>query len=132
MSGVNGKTPAHWGGDPQPEKNSGIPVEMPTSCRRPDSLESMIAKYVHAHVQRESKEELETWEDADDFDEQDPDTLEMTKYEFTDMPEPMDPTYDPYYRPEPPQEAPQEEIVTKEGPNPSSQEETPSGASEQL
>lgn len=134
MSSVSAKTPPHWGGKPQPEANSGIPVAMPINCERPPSLEALVAKYVHETMTQKENVAKETWEEADDFEEDDPDTLDLSKYEFVNLQDDFDPKYDPFAHVETPsqtpQEAPQEEISTTDGPNHQSKEETPSGASE--
>lgn len=122
----------HWGVKPKPEENNGIPLEMPANCRRPLTMEELVAKYLHAHFQDKGSDEPETWEEANDFEpEDDEDTLDFdTRYTVHELRDDVDPTYNPDRPATAVQEAPQEEIVTKEGPNPSSQDETPSGASE--
>lgn len=49
------------------EVNDPTPVEMPVDCEQPESLESMIARMVHA-VSREVGLKDETIEEAEDFD----------------------------------------------------------------
>jgi len=67
-------------GAPDPEKCDPIPVEMPLGYMRPTPLDQLIASMVHAAVQREEKEEYETEEESDDFEEENPDLLDLSAY----------------------------------------------------
>jgi len=72
----------------KPEVNSGIPVEGATSVE-PMSLESMVQQYIReaiaTDVSRESGEEVESWEEANDFEEEDPDTIPLTHHQVEAM-----------------------------------------------
>ena len=114
-------TPEHWGsGKPDPEKLDTTPVEMPLGAGLPMSLQDLIANSVRIAVEQEQNEEQETWDEANDFEEEDPDVLDFSPYELTDMEPEGDPTAQ--LEPEPP-EAPQEERHPPE----SNQEGAPSG-----
>lgn len=62
------------------------PVEMPLGYEKPESLESMIARMVQ-DVSRRAKEKgtVETFEEADDFDDNEPEL--KSPYQMTDMEE---------------------------------------------
>lgn len=90
----------------------------------PPTMEQLIAKYLRHHAQTQDGEAYETFEEADDFEEDTDDLLDFeTRYTLRELAE------EELLDPQPPPEAPQETIATQEGPNPSSKEETPSGAS---
>lgn len=75
---------------PDPEENDGVPVEMPLGACRPTPLSELLARAVHEMVQQQTEEDYETPEEADDFEEDDPDTLDFSEYEFDDVePEPL-------------------------------------------
>lgn len=87
------------------------PVEMPIGYTRPRSLQDYIATMVRQAVMAEQEEEFETWEESDDFEEEDPDTLDFSKYELQEL---QDEGSIRDYGPDPadkeigPEEAPQE------------------------
>lgn len=122
----------HYGGNAKPEPLDPTPMEIPLGACQPESLEQLVAKYMRIQIEQEKGEEFESFEDANDFEEEDPDTLWLdTRYTLQEVePEAIDPGYDPEKPPQAAQEAPQEEIGTQEGSTPRSHEETPSGASE--
>lgn len=57
------------------------PIEMPLGACRPTPLQDLIAHMVRQQVQQESGDEWETPDEADDFEEEEPDTLDMSPYE---------------------------------------------------
>lgn len=127
----------HWATKRGAEVLDPTPLEIPLGAGQPPSIQEMIAKYVHETLKKEENLEPESWEEANDFEEEDPDTLVMSsRYELKELEPDLDATYDPDREPTPAnasktaQEAPQEEISTKEGPTPRSKEEAPTGASE--
>ena len=61
------------------------PVAIPLGAGEPASMEDMIARMVRQAMQIEKAEEFETIEEAGDFEEEDPDTLDMSKYEFSEI-----------------------------------------------
>ena len=63
------------------EKLDPTPVEMPVGASTPTPLSELIARAVHAQLQAQSEEGYETPEEADDFEEEDPDVLDLTPYE---------------------------------------------------
>lgn len=64
----------------EPEDNT--PLEMPLGRHRPLSLQDFIARSVRDALAAESGEDFETWEESDDFEEDDPDTLDFSRYEL--------------------------------------------------
>lgn len=63
------------------------PVEMPLGYERPESLESMIARMIQTVNVRASKSgQVETFEEADDFETDDDPDLK-SPYQLTDMEE---------------------------------------------
>lgn len=72
------------------------PVEMPLGASRPTPLQDIVARMVREAVAIEKGEEFETWEEQNDFDEEDPDTLDLSPYELQEIDhEEIDPTHDP-------------------------------------
>ena len=63
-----------------------VPVEIPVSGKKPESLESIVARLLHDHLEREQQAGRETFEEADDFDIADEETW-TSPYEFVDMDE---------------------------------------------
>lgn len=61
------------------------PMEIPLGAKRPIPLNEMIARFIRDEVQRESAEEFETLEEADDFEPEDEDLLDLSPYEMTAM-----------------------------------------------
>jgi hypothetical protein len=81
--------PQHWTAGPDPEDLDLTPVEMPLGACRPEPLEQIISRMVRAAVEEERGEEFETPEEAEDFEEEDPEVLGLSPYELVDMkPEP--------------------------------------------
>lgn len=77
--------PEHWGGSPDPEELDETPVEMPLGACQPTPLNELIARMVQQAVQQESEDEFETFDEANDFDDVDPDALDMSPYELTEL-----------------------------------------------
>ncbi len=69
------------------EDLSTTPVEMPIGYMRPTPLQDLIAKMVRAAVINEEKEEFETEEESDDFEEENPELLDMSPYTLTNLQE---------------------------------------------
>lgn len=57
------------------------PIEMPLGACRPTPLQDLIAMMVREQVQQSTDEEFGTIEEEDDFEEHDPDTLDLSPYE---------------------------------------------------
>lgn len=72
-------------GEPDQEKLDTTPVEMPLGYTRPTPLQDLIATMVRDAVQQENQEDFETLEEADDFEEEDPELLDMSRYELTEL-----------------------------------------------
>lgn len=58
------------------------PIELPLGARRPPTLQDQIARMVRAAVEAEQGQQYESWEESDDFEEENPDTLDFSKYEL--------------------------------------------------
>lgn len=63
------------------------PVEIPLGAGRPKSLTDVIAQMVRQQIQETQEEEFESISESDDFEEEDPDTLDLTPYTLQDIPE---------------------------------------------
>lgn len=102
------KLPSHHGGTPDPESNSGLAPEMPVGYTRPTPLQDLIASMVREAVIQEKGEEMETLEESDDFEDVNPDVLDMSPYTIPEATEefPIEPD------PEPPQSPPAEPEAT--------------------
>ena len=72
----------------EPELDT-TPVEMPLGSVRPTPLHELIARMVRDTIVQETQEDFDTFEDADDFEEEDPDTLDFSAYELTQSNEEM-------------------------------------------
>jgi len=74
-------------GKRDPEKNSGIPVEVPGG-ERPLTMQEMIQRYVRQEVSRAADaQDLDTFDEADDFEEEDPDVIPLTHHQVVAMDE---------------------------------------------
>lgn len=69
------------------EYNSGEPVEIPLGANRPRSLQEVIAEMVRVQISEQEDESYETLEESDDFEEEDPDTLDLSPYILQDIPD---------------------------------------------
>lgn len=80
--------PSHHGGIPEPEDLDPTPMEMPLGSCKPTPLNELIARAVHAQLQAEKNAEQETWDEANDFEPDEPeDTLDFSPYELTEVEE---------------------------------------------
>lgn len=70
-------------GAPDPEQLDTTPVDMPIGYMRPTPLQDLIANMVRQQIEVERQEEFETMDEADDFEEEDPDTLDLSAYSLT-------------------------------------------------
>ncbi|AXL15455.1 hypothetical protein [Microviridae sp.] len=103
-------------GSPDPEQLDTTPMEMPLGAQAPTPLHEIIARMVRQAVDVETNDEHESFDEANDFEEEDEATLDMSPYTLVDM-EP-----DQYEEPEP-EPAPAEE---QPGDPPDPDEEEPS------
>lgn len=69
----------------EPEHNSGIPIEVPISAEKPESIEDIMARMIRADRMSQEEEYFETQEEADDFEEVDPDTIDLTHHQVIAM-----------------------------------------------
>lgn len=70
---------------PDPEKLDTTPIEMPLGMRRPRPLTEVMAEMIRNHVlDQKSSAEFETWEEANDFEADDLELLDFTKYELAE------------------------------------------------
>lgn len=71
-------------GAPEIQRDT-TPMEIPIGAQRPRSLQDYIATMVRQAVMAEKDEEFETWEESDDFEEEDPDTLDFSRFELQEL-----------------------------------------------
>jgi hypothetical protein len=105
------------------KKEDPTPIELPAGYMHPTPLPELIARMVKEAIEEEKGESYETIEDADDFDVDDDDLLDLSPYELTELhdEEPLEkPTISaeqPAETPsQTPSEAPQETITPPEVP----------------
>ena len=90
--------PKHWSVNYGPEKLDPTPVEMPVGFHQPKPLAEMMREFLKAELADRDQEELETFEEANDFADESDELMDMSAYQFTDMDEewpissPEDPT----------------------------------------
>jgi len=77
-------------GKRDPEKNSGIPVEVPGG-ERPLTMQEMIQRYIRqelaGQVAVEKGEDVDSFDEADDFEEDDPEIIPLTHHQVIAMDE---------------------------------------------
>jgi hypothetical protein len=70
----------------QPDELDDTPLEMPTALKEPESLEAMMARLMESRYAMERMEQgYGDFEDENDFEDEDPNLLNMTPYELTEM-----------------------------------------------
>lgn len=74
-----------YNGKRDPENLDTTPIEMPLGACRPTPIQDLIARMVRQAIVEEKGIEPETWEESDDFEEEDPDTLDFSRYELLDI-----------------------------------------------
>lgn len=119
------KPPAHWGGSPTAEELDTTPVEMPMGACRPKPLVELIADMVRQQVEERQNEQVESFGDADDFDDPDPEELDFTRYELLEIEDDIN----PFHAPEPTQEAAQANLASDLGATPTPELSAPPTAS---
>lgn len=68
----------------EPEEPDQTPVEMPVIA--PESTSEQIARLIAEHVQREAiAQGFGSWEDEEDFEDEDPNLLNFSPYELTEL-----------------------------------------------
>ncbi|WNK13870.1 MAG: hypothetical protein [Microvirus sp.] len=68
------------------ETNSGIPVAVAPQAQRPLTIQEMVQKYIREAVSSQAVDDgQESFEDADDFEEDDPDTIPITHHQVVAM-----------------------------------------------
>ncbi|AXL14875.1 hypothetical protein [Microviridae sp.] len=72
-------------GSPDPEMLDTTPIEMPLGAMQPTPIHELIARMVRQAVQAETEEEHETFDEANDFEEDDDTLLDMSPYTLQDM-----------------------------------------------
>lgn len=66
------------------EKNDPTPMAKPIGYNQPLSLQDEIRRFIRQEVSVQAQDDgHETFEEADDFEEEDPDTVDLTNYELT-------------------------------------------------
>ncbi len=111
--------PHRWG-NPNGDKEDvdTTPLAMPMGYAIPTPLHELISRMVRQAVELETGEEMETETEADDFEEESDELLDMSKYEFVEIQE-------DYVAPEPEREAepePEPEPPTGDLPDPDAPE----------
>jgi len=72
-------------GKQQPEYNSGIPIEVPAG-QRPLTMAEMVKRYIREEVSKAAAaEDFDTFDESDDFDEEDPETIPLTHHQVIAM-----------------------------------------------
>lgn len=85
---VKQTTPKHWGGSPSPEELDPTPMELPAGHTIPTPLHELIANFVRSEREALDEEEYETYEEANDFEEEeDPGLLDFSPYELQELEE---------------------------------------------
>lgn len=78
----------HMGRGPDPEKCDPTPKELPVGAVIPDTLEDIVARLLHEQRTKETMQGYETPEEADDFEDDDIDTLlDFSPYELPEVQE---------------------------------------------
>ena len=83
------QAPTHWGDSSGPDSLDTTPLEMPLGAQRPESLQATIARLVAQQIDEERNEQHESWEEANDFEPEDEDLLNLTDYTVHDEEFPM-------------------------------------------
>ncbi len=75
----------HHGGKRVHEVLDRTPLAIPLSAKTPPSLNEIVARYVGTALAQQSEDDLESWDEANDFDDVDDDLLDMSPYELTEL-----------------------------------------------
>ena len=92
---------SHHGGPYEPDSMDTTPLEMPAGTYTPESLTSKIARLVHAELQAEKDQEMETWDEANDFEPEDEELLNLTRYTVHELDDDLE-SQNPFAAPKPP------------------------------
>ncbi len=114
------KRPKRYGKD-DPEISDPTPIEMPLGYMRPTPIHELIARMVRQAVQLEKDEPFETEEEADDFEPEDEELLNMTPYTLTELQE-QEPFTQEEPEPEPLPAKPEPDPPTGDPPDPHEEE----------
>lgn len=77
-----------FSGQRDPEENCGVPTEAPVSAHRPPSIEDMVKMYIRQNVSAAAQaDDDESFDEADDFEEEDADTIPITHHQVVAMTE---------------------------------------------
>ncbi|AXH75026.1 MAG: hypothetical protein [Microviridae sp.] len=69
----------------QPEENDGVGIEITPLQQRPLTIQEMMARYVRQLSAQAEQEGEESFEEADDFEEEDPDYIPITHHQVVAM-----------------------------------------------
>lgn len=72
------------GGYKPPEMDR-TPLEMPLNFKRPKTLQEIMASMIRQAIDSERDDEHESWDEANDFEEEDPETLDLSRYELQEL-----------------------------------------------
>lgn len=81
-----------WSGDE--ETNSGTPHEAILSGDSPPSLQDTIARLVGQHLQAQRDDGYETYDEANDFTEEDAEHMDLTPFELNALEDDITPSID--------------------------------------
>lgn len=114
--------PKRWGNpEGDPEDLDTTPVAMPLGASAPTPIHQLIATMVHQALAQEKDDGHETFEEANDFEEElEPGLLDMSPYTLMDMDEEYEPADEP--DPEPSQTVSQPVTPTGDQPDQNAQE----------
>ncbi len=72
----------------EPETHDDTPVEIPVSMTKPESMEEMMARLIAERIASTATAQgFDTWEEDEDFEDEDPDLLDFTPYELNELQE---------------------------------------------
>lgn len=70
----------------EPEEHDDTPVEIPAALKQPETMQEMLARLIAERVAGQAQAQgFDTWEEDEDFEDEDPNLLDMTKYEFQEL-----------------------------------------------
>lgn len=99
-----------------PEDLDTTPIEMPLGSMHPTPINDLIAKMVHDAISQEKDEEFESYEESQDFEDDDESSLlDFSPYELIDLQPEAEPSEASELQPEDPPAA-SAEIVPPEPP----------------
>jgi len=75
-------------GRPDPERNTGARRELPSGGQRPLTMQEMVQRYIREEISKSAAaDDMETFEESDDFGEDDPEIIPLTHHQVIAMDE---------------------------------------------